>query len=94
MKVTDQHNDEPNDDLEEVGSHDLILDDGDPSLEREDQEDIGTDDPYADDEDDDPSVFEDTEIDELPEVGEMDPDEEPELDELEALALESEDDRG
>ncbi len=91
MKVTDQHNDEPNDDLEEVGSHDLILDDGDDDFEIDpDQEDIGTDDPNAEDGTDDPSVFEDTEIDDLPEVGEMDPDEEPELDELEALALEAE----
>jgi hypothetical protein len=57
----------------------------------ETQEDIGTDDPNAADGEDDPSVFdEDTEIDGLPEVGPLDPDEEPELDELEALALEAE----
>lgn len=50
----------------------------------ESQEDIGTDDPHAADGEDDSAVFEDdTEIDELPEVGEVDPNEVPILDELE-----------
>lgn len=71
---------DPRDDLEEVGSHDRILDDGDDDFEIDpNQEDIGTDDPHAEDGVDDPSVFEDTEIDGLPEVGEADPEEEPEL---------------
>lgn len=46
-----------------------------------DQPDIGTDDPFADGDEEDDTVP-DEEIDDLPEVGPMDPDEEPVLDEL------------
>jgi hypothetical protein len=73
---------DPRHELEEIGDDqqvytDDVIDDGEGDL---DQEDIGTFDPDADDEDDDPSVFEDdTEIDDLPDVGEPDPDEVPEL---------------
>lgn len=47
------------------------------------QEDIGTDDPFADGDEEDDTLVPDEEIDDLPEVGELDPDEEPILDELE-----------
>ena len=73
---------DPRHELEEIGDDqqvytDDVIDDGEGDP---DQEDIGTFDPDADDEDDDPSVFEDdTEIDDLPDVGEPDPDEVPEL---------------
>jgi hypothetical protein len=80
--------------LEEIGDDEQILTDDvidDDNHADPDQEDIGENDHDGDGEldrvrdeaeADDPSVFEDTEIDGLPDVGELDPNEEPELDEL------------